>query len=109
MKKISVLIPCYNEEENVVPISEAVIDIITRELPEYDYELVFIDNDSSDNTRPLLRGLCEGNPKIKAILNARNFGQFNSHYYGSAGDRRLCNFHGSRFPGSGGTDSQICP
>lgn len=82
MKKISVLIPCYNEEENVVPISEAVIDIITRELPEYDYELVFIDNDSSDNTRPLLRGLCEGNPKIKAILNARNFGQFNSPYYG---------------------------
>ena len=57
MKKISVLIPCYNEEENVVPISEAVIDIITRELPEYDYELVFIDNDSSDNTRPLLRKL----------------------------------------------------
>ena len=58
MKKISVLIPCYNEEENVVPISEAVIDIITRELPGYDYELVFIDNDSSDNTRPLLRSLC---------------------------------------------------
>ncbi len=82
MKKISVLIPCYNEEENVVPISEAVIDIITRELPEYEYELVFIDNDSSDNTRPLLRKLCEGNPKIKAIFNARNFGQFNSPYYG---------------------------
>ena len=46
MKKISVLIPCYNEEENVVPISEAVIGIITKELPQYDYyELVFIDND----------------------------------------------------------------
>ncbi len=82
MKKISVLIPCYNEEENVVPISKAVIDTITGELPEYDYELVFIDNDSSDNTRPLLRGLCESNPKIKAIFNARNFGQFNSPYYG---------------------------
>ena len=48
MKKISVLIPCYNEEENVVPISEAVIGIITKELPQYDYELVFIDNDSTD-------------------------------------------------------------
>ena len=35
MKKISVLIPCYNEEENVVPISEAVIGIITKELPRY--------------------------------------------------------------------------
>ena len=82
MKKISVLIPCYNEQENVVPISEAVIGILTRELPQYDYELVFIDNDSTDNTRPLLRQLCAGNPKIKAIFNARNFGQFNSPYYG---------------------------
>ena len=77
MKKISVLIPCYNEEENVVPISEAVIGIITKELPQYDYELVFIDNDSTDKTRELLRMLCAKNPKIKAIFNARNFGQFN--------------------------------
>ena len=59
MKKISVLIPCYNEEENVGPISDAVIDIITRELPMYDYELVFIDNDSTDSTRPLLRDLLD--------------------------------------------------
>ena len=51
MKKISVLIPCYNERDNVGPISEAVIGIIKRELPEYDYELVFIDNDSRDGTR----------------------------------------------------------
>lgn len=82
MKKISVLIPCYNEEENVVPISEAVIGTLTGQLPEYDYELVFIDNDSQDNTRALIRQLCEKNPKIKAIFNARNFGQFNSPYYG---------------------------
>ncbi len=82
MKKISVLIPCYNEQENVVPISQAVVDIITKELPQYDYELVFIDNDSTDGTRPLLRKLCAENPKIKAIFNARNFGQFNSPYYG---------------------------
>ena len=64
MKKISVLIPCYNEEENVVPISEAVIGIITKELPQYDYELVFIDNDSTDKTRELLRTLCAKNPKF---------------------------------------------
>ena len=82
MKKISVLIPCYNEEENVVPISEAVIKTLTKELPEYDYELVFIDNDSQDRTRSLIRQLCNENPKIKAIFNARNFGQFNSPYYG---------------------------
>ncbi len=82
MKKLSVLIPCYNEEENVVPISEAVTGIIEKELPQYDYELIFIDNDSRDNTRPLIRDLCAKNPKIKAIFNARNFGQFNSPYYG---------------------------
>ncbi len=82
MKKISVLIPCYNEEANVGPISEAVIGTLTRDLPYYDYELVFIDNDSSDNTRPILRQLCSENPKIKAIFNAKNFGQFNSPYYG---------------------------
>ena len=82
MKKISVLIPCYNEEANVRPISEAVIETLTSNLPYYDYELVFIDNDSSDNTRPILRQLCSENPRIKAIFNAKNFGQFNSPYYG---------------------------
>ncbi|MDO4295251.1 MAG: glycosyltransferase family 2 protein [bacterium] len=93
MKKISVMIPCYNEEENVLPISEAVIDIITRELPQYDYELLFIDNDSKDHTRELLRGLCASNPKVRAIFNAKNFGQFNSPYYGmlqTTGDCVIC-------------------
>ena len=82
MKKISVLIPCYNEKENVGPISQAVTGILERELPQYDYELVFIDNDSTDGTRDIIRGLCWENPRIKAIFNARNFGQFNSPYYG---------------------------
>lgn len=82
MKKISVLIPCYNEEENVVPMSQAVVEQLTTHLPQYDYELIFIDNDSSDNTRPLLREICKRNPKVKAIFNAKNFGQFNSPYYG---------------------------
>ena len=82
MKKLSILIPCYNEEENVVPISKAIVEEITNNLPQYDYEIVFIDNDSSDNTRPLLREICKQNSKIKAIFNAKNFGQFNSPYYG---------------------------
>lgn len=82
MKKISVLIPCYNEEENVVPIANAIVEEVGRHLSSYDYEIVFIDNDSKDNTRPLLREICKRNPKIKAIFNAKNFGQFNSPYYG---------------------------
>lgn len=81
-KVISVMIPCYNEVENVGPISKAVIKIIEEKLPAYDYELVFIDNDSSDGTRDILRRICSENKKIKAIFNAKNFGQFNSPYYG---------------------------
>lgn len=82
MKKVSILIPCYNEEDNVIPMSQAIVNLFIKELPQYDYELLFIDNDSSDNTRPLLRQICADNPKIKAIFNAKNFGQFNSPYYG---------------------------
>lgn len=82
MKKISILIPCYNEEENVVLIANAIVEEMDKNLNSYDYEIVFIDNDSKDNTRPLLREICKRNPKIKAIFNAKNFGQFNSPYYG---------------------------
>jgi len=82
MKKISVLIPCYNEQENVVSISNEIVKIFETELSGYDYEIVFIDNCSTDNTRPLLREICRANQRIKAIFNIRNFGQFNSPYYG---------------------------
>ncbi len=82
MKTISILIPTYNEEENVVPLSAAIIDEFQKSLPQYDYEIIFIDNDSHDNTRPLITGLCAENKKIKAIFNAKNFGQFNSPFYG---------------------------
>ena len=82
MKKVSVLIPCYNEEDNVVPMSEAIRDLFEKELTQYDYELVFIDNASSDRTRELLREICEKNKHVKAIFNAKNFGQFNSPYHG---------------------------
>lgn len=82
MKKISVLIPCYNEEENVVPMSEAIVNLFTTELSNYDYELLFIDNHSTDKTKDLLREICAKNTHIKAIFNAKNFGQFNSPYYG---------------------------
>lgn len=82
MKKVSILIPCYNEQENVRPMSEAIVDLFEKQLTQYDYELLFIDNDSSDQTRPILREICKNNEHIKAIFNAKNFGQFNSPYYG---------------------------
>lgn len=65
MKKlISVLIPCYNEVENVQPISEAIINEFVTKLPQYDYEIVFIDNFSTDGTRNKIEQICKMNPKI---------------------------------------------
>ncbi len=81
MKKVSIMVPCYNEEENVIPMSEALVKQM-EELPQYDYEILFIDNCSQDRTRVLLREICSRNPKIKAIFNSKNFGQFNSPYHG---------------------------
>lgn len=81
MKKISMLIPTYNEIENVEPLSIAVEEEL-KKLSQYDYEIIFIDNDSKDGTRDKLRELCAGNKKIKAIFNAKNFGQNNSPFYG---------------------------
>ena len=83
-KKISIVIPCYNEQENVRLMAEAVAKQFSEhpELKSLDYELLFIDNDSVDQTREELRKLCREDRKhIKAIFNAKNFGQFNSPYY----------------------------
>lgn len=82
VKTISIVIPCYNEEENVRPLSEAIQKVFKEQLANYQYELLYIDNDSKDNTREVLRQMCRENLNIKAIFNAKNFGQFNSPYYG---------------------------
>jgi glycosyltransferase involved in cell wall biosynthesis len=82
MKKISVLIPCYNEEKNVTAMVNGLVKLFESDLASYDYEIIFIDNHSTDNTRPLLRSMCGTNPKVRAIFNIRNFGQFNSPFHG---------------------------
>ena len=82
MKKISVLIPCYNEVENVEPMISAVVKVMEEALSHYDYEIIFIDNCSTDGTREKLGEICLRNKKIKAIFNITNFGQFNSPFYG---------------------------
>ena len=81
MKKISILIPTYNEEENIKPLCEAIKNEL-KTIPKYDYEIVFIDNDSKDKTRDLIKEECKKDKRVKAIFNVKNFGQFNSPYYG---------------------------
>lgn len=81
MKKISIIIPCYNEELNVEPMSIEIEKLFQTDLKNYRPELIFIDNDSRDQTRNKIRELCDRYIWIKAIFNAKNFGQFNSPYY----------------------------
>ena len=88
MKIISIMIPCYNEEENIVQIGEACEKIFQEKLPEYDYEICYIDNASTDKTRELIEKVCKKNKKFKAIFNVTNFGQFNSPFHG------ICSLYG---------------
>lgn len=74
MKKISVVIPCYNEESSVLQMYERLTSIFTHQLSEYEYEIIYVDDASKDNTRNLVRELCKKDKKVKAVFNAKNFG-----------------------------------
>lgn len=82
MKKISIMIPCFNEIDNVELMAMAVKNVMEESLIEYDYEILFIDNCSTDGTREVIERLCWKDKKIKAIFNVTNFGQFNSPFHG---------------------------
>lgn len=89
MKKISVLVPTFNESENVEPLCKLISEEFKTNLQEYEYEIIFIDNKSTDDTRIKIEKLCLEDMRVKAIFNSKNFGQFNSPYYGlcqSTGD-----------------------
>ena len=74
--ELSVVIPCFNEEENAAAISAAVVAQMDKVTS--DYEIIFIDNGSSDRTVEIIRALCAANPRIRLIVNTRNFGQLRS-------------------------------
>ena len=80
MKTISILTPCYNEEENVEEVYNRVRAVMLK-LGHYAYEHVFIDNSSTDNTVAILKRLAERDRNIKIIVNARNFGHIRSPIY----------------------------
>lgn len=82
MKKISIMVPTYNEEENVELLYEAIKKEFKDNLSNYKYEILFIDNKSKDSTREKLKNICKRDKNVRAIFNAQNFGQFNSPYYG---------------------------
>ena len=80
MKLISVVTPCYNEEDNVREIYEQVRQVFDS-LPGYTYEHIFADNASKDKTVAILREIVEHDKRVKVIVNARNFGHIRSPYH----------------------------
>jgi glycosyltransferase involved in cell wall biosynthesis len=80
-RQISVLTPCYNESENVEKLYERVRDVFVQ-LGIEDYEHVFIDNASSDDTVAILKRLAAVDPRVKIIVNTRNFGHVRSPFHG---------------------------
>ena len=93
MKKITVVSPCYNEEDNVETCYDTVKAIFDRDLPGYEREHIFVDNASSDRTVEILRAIAAKDPSVKVVVNARNFGVYRSTFNGlkhSTGDATLC-------------------
>jgi polyisoprenyl-phosphate glycosyltransferase len=81
-KVISVVTPCFNEQDNVADCYEAVKRVFAEQLPDYDFEHLFCDNASTDGTVAVLRELAGKDPHVRVIVNARNFGPFCSTFNG---------------------------
>lgn len=80
MKKISIVSPCYNEEENIVDFYNQVKAELDK-FSQYEYEFIVIDNASKDNTASLLKEIAKKDKNVKVIVNARNFGHIRSPYH----------------------------
>ena len=80
MKRISVVIPTYNEEKNIEVIYARIKELLSP-LP-YEWEIIFIDNCSLDASREIIAKLCSLDRHVKSIFNVRNFGFIRSTFYG---------------------------
>jgi len=79
-KLISVVTPCFNEEKNIRTVYERVRSVF-KDLPAYEYEHIFIDNASKDNTVAILREVARQDRNVRVIVNARNFGHIRSPHH----------------------------
>ena len=73
-KKISVVIPCFNEERTIEEIYVRLLNIFERQLQGYDYEIIYVDDYSTDKTRDEIIRVCKKDLCVKAVFNAKNFG-----------------------------------
>jgi len=81
-KMISILSNCYNEEENVDEFYRQVSEIMKSYENRYNFELIFIDNNSSDRTTDKIKSIITTDKRVRLIANAKNFGQVRSPYHG---------------------------
>lgn len=81
-KIITIVVPTYNEEENIPHVYKRISTLFEHALDRYQMELLFIDNCSTDNSRPIILKLANSDTRVKAIFNARNFGYNRSTFYG---------------------------
>lgn len=72
--KLSFVIPCYGSEKTIATVTKEIEDTVAKR-PEFDYEIILVNDCSKDNVWLVIEDLCEKNPKIKGINLARNFGQ----------------------------------
>lgn len=92
MRTISIVTPCYNEEENVRDCYEAAKALFASELQGYAREHIFCDNNSTDGTLDILKSIASVDPAMRIIVNARNFGPLKNTFNGvmaSSGDAVL--------------------
>lgn len=82
MPLISVVSPCFNEEDNVAECHRVVKEIFEEHLPGYDRQHIFVDNASTDKTVEIVKGIAEEDPSVGLVVNARNFGVFRSTFNG---------------------------
>ena len=81
VKLISILSPTFNEEDNVREIYRQLKEVLSS-LDGYEYEIIFIDNASTDNTVPLLKEIASEDKNVRIIVNNRNYGHIRSPYHG---------------------------
>mgnify|MGYP001185277271 FL=1 len=82
MTLISIITPCFNEEENIKTCVARLRKVFKEDLPNYEYEHIFTDNSSTDNTIDLLREESKKDSKIKVLRNSKNVGAFKNMFSG---------------------------
>lgn len=81
MEKISVVVPCYNEEE-AIPFFYREIGTVQENMSEYEFEIIFVDDGSKDRTLIIAKELANKDKQIKYISFSRNFGKEAAIYAG---------------------------